>query len=85
MAELTLNERLDRIREGFEGQAPAEALAVMHGATDDLRASGILERIPSVGDTLPPFALIDTGGARVSSADLLEKGPLITTFYRGLW
>ena len=33
-----LQTRLDRIREGFEAQAPAEALAVMHRATDDLRA-----------------------------------------------
>ena len=35
----TLQERLDRIREGFEKQAPPEVLTVMHHATDDLRAS----------------------------------------------
>ena len=81
----TLKERLDRIREGFEAEAPEAALSVMHGATDALRASGIMDRIPKVGDTLPPFELPDTDGNPVSSADLLAKGPLVLTFYRGVW
>ena len=81
----TLAERLDRIREGFEGQAPAEALAVMHRATDDLANSGILDRVPKPGDELPPFELTDTEGNAVRSADLLANGPLVLTFYRGTW
>ena len=81
----TLAERLDRIRESFEGQAPAEALVVMHRDTDDLRNSGILDRVPKVGDTLPAFTLPDTEGNPVSSADLLAEGPLVLTFYRGTW
>ena len=81
----TLAEKLDRIREDFESQVPAEALAVMHRATDDLRSSGILDRIPKVGDALPAFELPDTDGNLVRSADLLAKGPLVVTFYRGVW
>jgi hypothetical protein len=81
----TLQERLDRIRESFEGQAPGEALAVMHRATDDLRTSGIVERIPKLGDPLPAFELEDTEGHPVQSAGLLERGPLVITFYRGAW
>ncbi len=81
----TLAERLDRIREGFEKEAPAEALAVMHRATDDLRASGITDRIPAIGETLVPFELPDTEGRTVSSTDLLASGPLVVTFYRGVW
>ena len=81
----TLAERLDRIRTGFAEKAPAEALAIMSRATAALRATGILERIPAVGSTLPAFELTDTQGAVVRSADLLERGPLVATFYRGLW
>ena len=81
----TLKARLDRIRESFNEQAPDEAKAVMHRATDTLRDSGITDRIPSVGDALPPFELPDTDGNPVSSADLLAKGPIVLTFYRGLW
>jgi hypothetical protein len=81
----TLKERLDRIRESFEKQAPEEALAVMHGATESLRESGIMDRIPKVGDPLPAFALPDTDGTEVRSGDLLAEGPLVVTFYRGEW
>ena len=80
-----LQQRLDRIRASFEKQAPAEALAVMHRATDELRASGILDGLPAVGSALPSFELPDSDGGSVSSASLLARGPLVMTFYRGLW
>ena len=80
-----LQKRLDRIKEGFSAQAPAEALAVMLRATEDLRASGIMDRIPTVGSTLPAFELPDADGTVVSSADLLAQGPLVLTIYRGGW
>ena len=81
----TLQDRLDRIRESFEGQAPKEALDVMHRATNDLRSSGILDRIPRAQDRLPPFELTDTEGQVVRSEDLLARGPLVVTYYRGAW
>ena len=81
----TLKERLDRIREGFAAQAPEGAKAIMRRATEDLRASGIMERLPTPGSSLPAFELEDTEGDTVRSADLLSRGPLIATFYRGLW
>ena len=38
-----------------------------------------------VGDEIPVFSLPDTSGVSVSSTALLEPGPLIITFYRGIW
>jgi hypothetical protein len=81
----TLGERLDRIREGFLRQAPEDVKIIMQRATEDLRASGILSRIPREGDLLPAFELPDTDGNLVRSADLLGRGPLVLNFYRGLW
>lgn len=81
----TLQERLNRIREGFTAEAPAEVLETMHRATEAIRATGIMDRIPRVGDALPAFSLADTEGTAVSSTDLLARGPLIITFYRGVW
>ena len=81
----SLQERLDRIKAGFAKQAPAEAIAVMEKALDDLSASGILSRIPKVGDVLPAFELPDTDGQVLRSTDLLARGPVVVTAYRGTW
>lgn len=81
----TLQERLDRIKKGFVESAPADAQAVMGRATEDLRASGILSRLPAPGDRLPAFELPDTEGQMVRSDEILAKGPMVLTFYRGLW
>ena len=82
---ISLKDRLDRIRDEFEGQVPTGMLTVMHRATDDLANSGIMDRIPTVGTPLPAFELPDTEGNVVSSADLMAKGPLVLAFYRGVW
>jgi peroxiredoxin len=39
----------------------------------------------SAGDKISAFSLPDTNGSLVSSTILLEQGPLIVTFYRGIW
>ena len=81
----TLQDRLDRIRDNFAKQAPEAARSVMGRATQEVHDSGILDRIPKVGDPLPAFALPDTQGQTVSSAELLTEGPLVVTVYRGVW
>jgi hypothetical protein len=81
----TLSERLKRIKADFSSKAPAEALAIIDRATDDLRVSGIMSRIPEVGSQLPAFELPSSQGQLVRSDDLLAKGPLILSFYRGSW
>ena len=37
------------------------------------------------GDPAPTFMLPDPDDVMISSAELLEKGPLVVTFYRGIW
>ena len=80
-----LRPRLERIKESFLKQAPPEAVHVMEQATERLRASGILSRLPEVGSPIPAFALEDTTGSTLHSDQLLQKGPLILAFYRGVW
>ncbi len=80
-----LQDRLDRIKQKFTDGAPAEALDVMERATESLRTSGILSRLPAVGSRLTPFDLPDSDGNRVRSDDLLARGPVVVTFYRGVW
>ena len=82
---MSLVEQLDAIRAGAAERIPPEALAVMHRATDDLRRSGILDRVSGPGAPAPDFELENWDGERVDSRLLRAKGPLVVTFYRGVW
>ena len=81
----TLQERLDSIRTRFREQASPETLAVMDRAKQELIDSGITSSMIRNGDTLPTFALPDTDGQVVESTQLLARGPLVVTLYRGHW
>ena len=87
---MTLPEKLAAFRANFEAggppfNAPSWIHEVMHRATDELIASGAAGKALKVGNTAPVFTLVDADGRKVSSKDLLADGPLIITFYRGVW
>ena len=50
-----------------------------------LKASGAADRALAVGATLPPFELSNQRGETVRSSELLARGPLVLTVYRGVW
>ena len=82
---MALEDTLRGIREASAKRIPADKAAVMHRATEDLRVSGIMDRLIKVGDRLPSFALPNAYGQDVRSSDLLGQGPLVLTFFRGAW
>lgn len=52
----------------------------------ELQATHIEERVPKVGDRIPAFELEDVAtGALINSEQLLAKGGIVITFYRGQW
>jgi peroxiredoxin len=57
----------------------------MRRATQSLIDSRQTDRALEAGDTAPEFTLRDAEGATVSSRELLARGPLIATFYCGVW
>ena len=78
-----LAEQLEAIQQGVDNHVPLDKRAIMHHATADLRASGIMDRVIKVGDPLPLFTLKNASGQTVRSADLLATGPLVLTVFRG--
>ena len=82
---MSLAEQLEKLREGAAKRIPPERREIMSAATEALRQSGILDKAIKVGDALPAFALPDAKGNEVRSADLLGKGPLVLTVFRGVW
>jgi thiol-disulfide isomerase/thioredoxin len=87
---MTLQTKLDAFKADFEAgkppyNVPRAVIDTMHRATAELKASGLAERAKKVGDKAPAFMLKDPEGNVMSSQDLLAKGPLIVSFYRGVW
>ena len=82
---MSLAEQLDKIRVGGMAKRTAEERAVMGAETQALRDSGAVDRALKVGDNLPEFALENAKGDIVRSSDLLAKGPMVLTVFRGVW
>ena len=76
-----LGQRLDETRRSFD-----PVWDVLYDRfVESMRAAGAASGSPKPGDTLAPFALPDSRGRYVSSPELLERGPLVVSFYRGGW
>jgi hypothetical protein len=82
---MSLEDKLAAMRAATATRVPPERLAIMHRATEDLRKSGILDRIVKVGQRMPAFDLENHDGRRVASEDLLGGGPLVLSWFRGSW
>jgi hypothetical protein len=82
---MALQDTLDRIREAAKSRIPPETRAVMERSTEELRASGIMQRVARVGDAAPDFTLPNATGAAIRLADLRARGPVVLSFYRGRW
>ncbi len=82
---MSLEDKLAAMRAAAATRIPAARQAIMHRATEDLRKSGSLDRIVPVGARAPVFELANHDGRRVSSAELLARGPMVLSFFRGSW
>ena len=87
---MSLPEKLAAFRANFEAggapyHAPSWVHELMHRATAELIASGAAERALKAGDRAPEFTLKDADGRDMSLRELLANGPLVVTFYRGIW
>lgn len=82
---MSLAEKLNEIKQGAMKRIPADKLAVMLKATEDLTASGILDGVIKPGTKLPPFSLKNQRGEVVTSDDLLAQGAVVLTVFRGHW
>ena len=84
-----LNQELKQAIEAFQQEMlpkiPAEIRTTLQRTTEDLVKTGIADRALTVGDRAPDFSLPNVRGEAVSLSSLLNKGPVVLTFYRGNW
>jgi peroxiredoxin len=62
-----------------------EAEDAIRSATEYLIATGQAERTLKAGSHAPSFRLRDQCGVEITSDTLLRRGPLLLTFYTGMW
>ncbi len=87
---MSLQAKLDAFKADFEAgkppySVPRSVIETMHRATAELITSGAAQRALKAGDRAPSFTLKDADGKTVSLSELLVQGPLIVSFYRGVW
>jgi len=87
---MSLQDKLDAFKADFQAgkppyNVPRPVIETMHRATAELIASGAAGRALKAGDKAPAFTLNDPDGKAVSSTALLAEGPLVVSFYRGVW
>ena len=87
---MSLQAKLDAFKADFEAGKPPynvsrSVIETMHRATAELNASGAARRAKNAGEIAPSFSLQDPEGNGVNSDQLLKRGPLVVSFYRGVW
>ena len=78
-------EGLKELREQLKEMLPSDALATFDNDAEQLenRHTSILKL--DKGDKAPDFSLVNAVGETVRLSDLLQKGKVVLTFYRGAW
>ncbi len=82
---MRLEDKLAAVREASTKRIPADRLAIMHRATEDLRRSGILDGVIKPGAQAPDFTLNDQNGNAVTLSALTARGPVLMSVFRGFW
>jgi len=82
---MSLSDALNEFNQGFVAKVPQEVVSTMGEATEMLRQSGFAEQAVKTGQLAPAFELPELGGDSIELPKLLEKGPLVISFYRGAW
>lgn len=81
----TLQARLDARADEFAQTAPPDMIELFAAGLDSVRQYGVTDSALSFGDTTPMFGLPNVDGNFTQIRSVMEKGPVVLTFYRGGW
>jgi peroxiredoxin len=84
MSKTTMHSQYEEYIEQFKAKASPEVQEKMKKAIAELEASPEGKGLKK-GEKAPDFTLLDAAGKSVRLSEVLQKGPVILTFYRGGW
>lgn len=82
---LETTKELEELSQELRATASPERLQANAQAISDLVTRGISALALRKGDVAPDFALPDTHGHVLALKTLLDRGPVVISFYRGGW
>jgi len=82
---MSLKAQIDAYNVQKDAKLPADVLALMNTTNEELIAQHIKDNALQIGQKVENFNLANHNGENIELADLLKKGPVIISFYRGGW
>ena len=82
---MSLQQHIESYKQSFRKKVDLDIQSVMAQVTQDLENSGMVNKALKKGDQLPSFQLSNQLFETISSKELLLRGPMVLTFYRGGW
>jgi peroxiredoxin len=82
---MSLATDLSTLKDGAHAQMPKEHSHAISKSIEDFMQTWDPANAINVGQPFPDFILSDATGKQVSMKELLAKGPLLISFYRGQW
>ncbi|MEQ8829875.1 MAG: peroxiredoxin-like family protein [Alphaproteobacteria bacterium] len=81
----SLNGKIREAVQYFRDTLPPELYGPIEQGAGEISAMGIIDNALAEGEMAPDFDLPRYGGGIGSLSGYLEKGPVVLTFYRGIW
>ena len=82
---MSLNSNIRETIQMFRDTLPPELNTMIEAGAGEISALDIVEKALKVGDKAPEFELLAHDGEPRKLTDYLQDGPLVLTFYRGIW
>jgi peroxiredoxin len=82
---MSLKEQLENYARSLREHAPSELQKANDVLIGHLQSSGMADCILTADDLMPEFELADSDGGLWSSRELLDRGPIVVSFFRGDW
>ena len=80
-----VRKELDEFRESRQGAHRRNGSGSTNRGSRRSASPGVVDRALKVGDRAPDFELPDPAGKKVKLSELLARGPVVVTWYRGGW
>jgi hypothetical protein len=82
---MSLKAQLDACRREYEAAAEPHVVEAARRSIQALAETRLVAKAVKAGETAPPFGLRCGRGGFIDLSDLLNRGPVVISFFRGDW